>query len=236
MYLSKLVFIVTYLLFIGCGSDDNRRDTPEIQEAKSIDEAQNNLKSLSALSTIEGSFSSISSSANKMQKQGKTESYPCSKGGTVSSAFSEDAMVTTMNFHQCKEGERYIDGEMVLTYDDSRAYSKMLMKNMTLKDSDSTFSTKSFIVEDNEIEYWSIMNGDLAITSKCFTGNFNIKTLEKMYLLESSDYVETGKILLNGATYTFESPNVTIELGSKSRTLSQDELEKEFNDSSKCSE
>ncbi len=82
------------------------------------------------------------------------------------------------------------------------------------------------------------IDGDLNVISQCFTGNFNVKTDEKIYdAQDGSDNAESGILELNGATYTFNNPYVTIKVDNEEKTLLQSDLEKEMNSSSSsCSE
>jgi len=236
MKIYKLTLVVVALFLVGCGSDDDKKSTSDENEAKSVSEAKNNFKSLSALSNMNKGLSSLSQNA-KMQKSSKSQTYPCSNGGTLSSSLSADETVINMVFNKCKHGNSYIDGEMVITENETTYTSKIVMNNLTVNDAGTDFFSKKFVVEDNSAEYWSTIDGDLKIGSKCFTGKFDFKTLEKMYdAQDNSDNIEKGKMVLNGATYTFNNPNVTIEAGSETKTISQAELEKEFESSTSCSQ
>jgi hypothetical protein len=233
MKLYQLTLVVASLFLIGCGSSDNKGSNSDVKEAKTVTEAENNFKSFGALSNLDRGTSSFNKNS-KMQKISKNES-PCSNGGTLS--ISSDNTILTMVFNKCKEDSVYINGEMVITENESNYNSKIVVKDLTLKEEEINFYSKKFVIEENEVEYWSTIDGDVKIDSKCFSGNFYFKTIEKMYeIQDNTDSIEKGKIVLNGATYTFNNPNVTITVGSETKTITQVELEKEFESSTSCSE
>ncbi|KIM03038.1 MAG: hypothetical protein KU29_13100 [Sulfurovum sp. FS06-10] len=107
-----------------------------------------------------------------------------------------------------------------------------------MKDSEMTMTSTHFVTEYDDIENWTTLDGDLNVISRCFTGNLNVKTNEKMYeAQDESNNTESGILELNGATYTFHNPHVTIKVGNEEKTLLQSDLEKEMNSSSSsCSE
>lgn len=223
MNIFKLSLIATSLLLIGCGSDSKSDDTPKVQ---SITEAVNNTKALNAL----GNLSKIGgANSSKMHKLSQNQTFPCSGGGTMSINTSEDETESTIVMNKCNQEGSYMDGSLIMIEKDD-GYFKMTMKNLTVKESngDKT-SAKQLIMEGNDNEYWSALDGDISIASKCFNATLDIKTLEKMYeMQDGSDGVEKGKIELNGASYTFNYPNVTIKAGSETKTMSQTELDKEM--------
>ena len=97
-------------------------------------------------------------------------------------------------------------------------------------------STHLIFKEDAQ-EHWSTMDGEMKIASQCFGGNFTFETVAKMYeAQDGSDNVESGILKMNGATYTFVNPYVTIKAGGEERTILQTELEKEMNHTNGCSE
>ena len=223
MNIFKLSLIATSLLLIGCGSDSKSDDTPKVT---TISEAVNNTKALGAVSSL-GKLNRINNS--KMQKTSLNQTVSCSGGGSMSLDMSEDGSEMSIEMNKCNQAGSFMDGELTIIEKDN-GYFKMTMKELTVKDSngDKT-SAKQLVMEGNENEYWSVIDGDMSITSKCFNADFNIKTLEKMYeMQDGSDGVEKGKIELNGASYTFNYPNVTIQVGSETKTMLQTELDKEM--------
>jgi hypothetical protein len=222
----KLSLITASLLLIGCGSDSKSDDTI------SIADATKNMKALSAV----GNLSNINTntSKSKIQKLSKNQTLSCSQGGSMSIDISEDETTVTMIMNKCKEVDSYMDGHLNLINQDN-GYFKMEMSNITFKNDKETTSAQKLIIEGNDNEYWSKIDGDMSFISQCFTGTFNIKTLEKIYeMQDGSDGVEKGKIELNGATYTFNYPNVTIKAGSETKTMLQSELDKEMESSTTC--
>lgn len=223
MNIFKLSLITTSLLLIGCGSDSKSDDTPK---ATTITEAVNNTKALNAL----GNLSKINSvNSSKMQKLSQNQTFPCSGGGTMSIKTSEDETESTIVMDECNQDNSFINGSFTMIEKDN-GYFKMTMKNLTVKESngDKTIA-KELVMEGNDNEYWSAINGDISISSQCFNATLDIKTLEKMYeMQDDSDGVEKGKIELNGASYTFNYPNVTIKAGSETKTMLQTELDKEM--------
>jgi hypothetical protein len=225
----KLSLITASLLLIGCGSDSKNDNTPQ---ATNISDATNNMKALSAIGNL--SEINLNTSTSKMQKLSKNQTFSCSKGGSLSMDNSEDGTATIMVMDKCTEVDSYMDGNLKIIEQDN-GYYKMEMSNVTIKNNGETTSAKKLIIEGNDNEYWSKIDGDMSFVSQCFTGEFNIKTLEKIYeMQDGSDGVEKGKIELNGATYTFNYPNVTIKAGSENKTMLQSELDKEMESSTRC--
>jgi len=227
----KLSIIATSLLLIGCGSDSKSDNNSP--KATNISDATSNMKALGAIDNL--SNIKTNSSISKIQKLSKTQNFPCSGGGTISMEATEDEKTMSITMDKCTEPDSFIDGSMILIEQDN-GYYKMEMSDLTVKDSngDKT-SAKHFVMEGNDNEYWSKIDGDISFVSKCFTGTFNIKTLEKMYeMQDGSDGLEKGKIELNGATYDFNYPNVTIKAGSETKTMLQSELDKEMEESTTC--
>jgi len=84
-------------------------------------------------------------------------------------------------------------------------------------------------LQETVSESWGTIDGDMAIESKCFRGKYTLETVEK--LVEASDGTEntqSGILKINGATYTFENPHVSIKVGDEETTVLQSELEKEL--------
>ncbi len=229
MNIFKLSLIAISLLLIGCGSDSKSDDTPK---ATTITEAVNNTKALSAIKNL--SKLNINNTS-KMQKLYKNQTVSCSGGGSMLVNASEDGSEISIEMNKCNESGSYMDGKLAIIEKDN-GYFKMTMKNLTVKESNGdTTSAKQLVMEGNDNEYWSAIDGDMSITSKCFNAKLDIKTLEKIYeMQDGSDGVEKGKIELNGASYTFNYPNVTIQAGSKTKTMLQTELDKEMESSTTC--
>lgn len=226
----KLSILATSILLIGCG-DDSKNDT--VTKARTIEDATKNMKALNAI----GNLSKFdNNNINKIQNLSKEKSFPCAKGGNMSIDISEDSTQSTIIMDECKQNDNsYIDGKFEVVEKDN-GYSKTIITNYTLKDSNGEeFSTPKLIIEENDNEYWSTIDGDLKIRTKCFNGSFNIKTLEKMYdMKDGSDGVREGKIELNGATYDFSYPNVTIKTAGNTKTMTQEELDKEMTSATNC--
>lgn len=231
----KLSLVTVSLLLVGCGSD-SKNDNNSGNKATTIEEAETNIKSMGAIGNVGTTINHVNNNNSKMQKLSKAEKQSCSQGGDTSWDVSEDNTIIKITMNKCKEPSFYIDGSMSINEQDN-GYFKMEMNNLTMKsDGENTYS-KHFIIEGNDNEYWTTMNGDMSLVSKCFSGNFNFKTLEKMYeTQDGSDAVEKGKIELNGATYDFNYPNVTIKAGSESKTMLQSELNEEMESATTCEE
>ena len=226
----KLPLLATSLLLIGCGSSDKANS--DIKQATTIEKAKENVKSLGAIGNFEKAFSSFQSS--KMAKIPEAQNIQCEKSGTLSIEISENQQVTTITMKECQNRDEYINGVLTITeYDDNRG--KFEMDNLTIKDNELTLTAKNFIEVYNDSEGWNTLNGNLDIASKCFTGSFAFKTLEKLIDAKGdTDTLESGKIELNGAVYTFNNPNVTITAGSETVTMLQSELEKKFENTTEC--
>jgi len=86
--------------------------------------------------------------------------------------------------------------------------------------------------KDTSNESWSTIDGIVSVESKCTTGTYTFETVEKLVdATDGSDNIESGILKLNGATYTFENPYVTIKAGSQEETIKQSELEKRMSTS-----
>ena len=228
----KLSLITASLLLVGCGgsSDDSGSDAPE---ATSIEKAEENFK---AFGGAISSSQELRNQNTKMKQLQKSESGNCDKGGSFSVNASDDGSNISMSFNSCKFEDTYLNGAMtIVEYDDY--HYKVEMANLTMKDSEEEIYFKSLVLEENELEYWSTIDGSIDITSKCFTGKYNIATLEKMVeAQDASDNLESGKVKLNGALYTFNNPNVTIQVGGKTKTITQTELDEQMQSETTCKE
>ncbi|HHD81983.1 MAG TPA: hypothetical protein ENK94_02200 [Campylobacterales bacterium] len=136
-------------------------------------------------------------------------------------------------------GEQYMDLTMKVV-EEASIYSMTMngvinqtttageINNMTITD----FKIKG---KDTSDESWTTIDGKMAFETKCITGTYTFETVEKLVdAKDGSDNLESGILKLNGATYTFENPNVTIEAGSESETILQSELEKRMESADSC--
>jgi len=233
--LAPLFIGSTLLIFTACGGNSSKEDKPKVERVKNISEAKENYKALGAFSSVNSSINSISTtSSTKLQK---TQSNNCTNGGSATFNYVESSNSVTLTFSSCKEENTLIDGTMIMIQSDDEIHTKIQFKNLTMDDGKTKITSNSLIFEDDSNEHWSTMDGDLGVVSKCFSGNFDFETVAKLYeAQDGSDNLESGILKLNGATYTFANPYVTIKAGSEERTILQSELEKEMNDSNGCSE
>ncbi len=89
-----------------------------------------------------------------------------------------------------------------------------------------SFSNFVSTSKDTVDESWSTIDGTINLESKCTTGTYTFQTIEKLVeAKDANDNLESGILKLNGATYTFENPQVTITAGTESETILQSELE-----------
>jgi len=137
-------------------------------------------------------------------------------GGTqymdIKMKFSEENSISTISF----------DGVVNQTTTSGET-NNMSMTNMVFKH------------QETSVESWTTIDGKMALESKCVTGVYDFKTVEKLIeARDGSENTESGILILNGATYTFENPHVTIEAGSESETMLQSELERRMELSNTC--
>ena len=223
------------LLLVGCGGSDSKKSNTEDEpQVTTLEDSQKDIKSLTALSNIKKAFSALSS--NPSSKSAKVETLNCSTSGTISFNSSEGSDTNKIMMNKCQNKDLYMDGELSITqYNEYHA--KIEMKNFTIKDKEMTVIAKSFITEDNSLDHWYTLDGDMSIASKCFTGNFNMNTLERLVdAQDNTENIESGKIELNKVTYSFENPYVTLTAGSESKTMLQSELDKELTTETACEE
>lgn len=219
------------LLIVNCGGSSSDSSTPALTKIETVEEAKSNFKALSAL----GELSNINTESSKSEKSFsfKTTSGKCDSG-TVSITETETEFRITAN--SCSIGSVYIDGsisEVELT----GGTVKFSMSNLSMKNNGTELKTSSFVIIENEREYWSTIDGDMSVVSKCFSGNYDFKTISKIYdAQDGSDNAESGTLELNGVRYTFSNPYVTIKTATEEETILQSELEKRMNTSSTCSE
>jgi hypothetical protein len=230
----KLSFIATaMLLVVGCGGGGSS-STSEVTKVETLEDAKSSFQALSALDSMDGLSSQVTS--NKLQKtsSSKAQSASCDNGGTVS--INVEGSSTSIVANKCAYGNYYMDGTLNMT-DLSDGSEKFTMSNMTTKDGKIDMYISQMVFVDNESEHWSTMDGDIKIVSKCFSGTYKFETVEKIYeAQDDTDNVESGVIDLNGARYTFNNPTVTIKVGDKEETILQSDLEKKMNNTLTCSE
>ena len=230
----KLSFVATaMLLLVGCGGGGST-STPEATKVETIDDAKSSFQSLSALDSKDRLINQINSEKLQKTSFSKPESYNCDNGGTISIESNGNSFSMVAN--QCKYDSYYINGTVNST-ELSDGSEKLTMSNLTMKDGEIDMTASQMVIVENESEFWSTIDGDIQIVSKCFSGNYNFKTIEKIYdAQDGSDNIERGVLELNGARYTFDNPNVTIKVGDSEETISQSELEKRMNNTTTCSE
>jgi len=226
----KLSLVTLAILISGCGGDSTNNTPPSENEheVKSVAEAE---KNLNVYSNMEGISSNLlmdgnSKVFNKVTNQ-KTNTVNCSGGGTITINFSEDMKTFNYTFNNCKNDSTLMDGKMSVT-NLSNNTEKLIFENLTVNDVgikehlNLTMTNKETVGES-----WTILDGTVTVESKCITGTYTFETIEKLVdATDGSDYTQSGIFKLNGATYTFENPYVTIKVGSKEETIKQSELEK----------
>ena len=132
-----------------------------------------------------------------------------------------------------EEGRRYMNLTINLNKDSSRQIDTITLNGIVNQRSKSgeknNIAFTNFIIKEKETvnESWTTLNGMVAIESKCTTGTYRLETIEKLVdATDGSDHTESGILKINGATYTFENPYVTIKAGTQEETIKQSELEK----------
>jgi len=106
-------------------------------------------------------------------------------------------------------------------------------KDITSEVNNISFNDFIIVEKDTYGESWFTMDGVMSVESKCVTGRYQFKTLEKLVeTQDDSDNIEMGILEINEARYHFENPYVTITVGGDERTVLQRELEAEMNSSS----
>jgi len=137
-------------------------------------------------------------------------------------------------------GEQYMDLTMKQTY---KNQIKTIFMNGQINQKSSAgeinnIKMSNMTIAEKEVssDSWSTINGGLDIVSKCFSGKYNFKTIEKLVdAQDGTDNIESGILELNDATYTFENPYVTIKAINEEKTMLQSKFEKEIeNSASTC--
>ena len=221
----------TIITFNACGGGSNGGETSTsgLTQITTVDDAKNNFQALSAMDSLNGTSNSLN---NKTSKYNKTNSANCNNGGSIS--VTEEGSNMNIVANNCKNGSYYMNGNFTIT-ESSNGTEKIIMSNITIKDQEIEFSSKNLTLVTNDSEHWSKMDGDMYITSKCFSGKYNLETIQKIYdAQDGSDNEESGIVKLNGATYIFNNPYVTIKIGDKEETILQSELEKQMNKTTTC--
>jgi len=217
------------LLIVNCGGGGSDSSAPALTKIETVEEAKSNFKALTAL----GGFDDIDSSKSEKAFSFKTNSGSCDSG-TVSVTETENKFILVAN--GCTIGSTYMDGTISET-ELSDGTVNLTMSNLTMKNDGTELKTSSFVIVENESEYWSTMDGDIKVTAKCFSGNYDFKTISKVYdAQDGTDNAESGIFELNGARYTFSNPYVTIKTATEEETILQSELEKRMNNSTTCTE
>jgi hypothetical protein len=130
-------------------------------------------------------------------------------------------------------GEGYIDMEMKASYSNNIYTSEMNGEiRQTINGNVESMSASNLIIQekDTDLESWYTVNGNLAFVSSCYTGSYELKTVENLVdATDGSDNTESGVLEINGATYSFDNPYVTIKAGSEEETILQSELEQDLN-------
>ena len=97
-----------------------------------------------------------------------------------------------------------------------------LSSNATYKYAYQNFHT---IKKTTTEGYQTSLDGTMIVSTPCTSGVYNINTLSPLVYTGYSDYIDSGVLKINNATYTFYSPDVTIELDNGTTdTVSQDSL------------
>jgi len=136
-----------------------------------------------------------------------------------------------------EDGTQYMNLTMKINEESSTqidTFSIDGIVNQTSKSGEkNNIEFKHFVLKDKNQdkvtsnESWTTQDGTVVVESKCTTGTYTFKTIEKLVnTKDKSDNIESGILKINDATYTFENPYVTIKVGSKEETIKQSELEK----------
>ena len=223
----------TLLLFAACGGGSSSDGGTAETEVKTIEQAKYSFQALSGTNSFDGFGEALNN--NKAQKitSNKTTTHQCDTGNI---SITEET--STFNFvaNKCQIGTYYLNGS-ISEVELSDGSQQTTMSNLTMKDGEIEISANQLIFVENSTAYWSTMDGDMNIISKCFSGNYNFETIEKIYdAQDGSENAESGILKLNGVTYTFSNPYVTIKTATEEKTILQSELEKRMSNTTTCSE
>lgn len=155
---------------------------------------------------------------------------------------SQNYNVDIKNFtHQDSDGEEFINA-IVNIQDESNSKHKDLIINGIYKEKEvSALNYTTLNLQDMHVikdestasKSWTTLNGFVDLNSSCLVGQFQVKTVEKLINLDRKEgTVDSGILEVNGVTYTFEKPYVTIKLNDEETTLLQTEV---LNSTKSCS-
>jgi len=232
--LTLSVVCSTLLLLTACGGGSSSdKETPTPTKITTVSQAKSSFKALSATNSFDSFKNALNSNNKQKVTLNKTTTQACDSG---SLSVTEEG--TTFNFvaNQCRVNNYYVNGS-INAVQLSNGSMKLSMNNLTMKDGEIEISANQLIFVENSTAYWSTIDGDIKIVSKCFSGSFNLTTLEKIYdAQDGSDNAESGILKMNGVTYTFNNPYVTIKTATEEETILQSELEKRMSNTTTCSE
>jgi hypothetical protein len=134
-------------------------------------------------------------------------------------------------------GEEYINITMVQSKSNDITTIKFDgVINETAKNkevSNMSFDNMVITNKDTYSESWSTIDGGINLKSKCVTGNYQFTTKEKLVdAKDRTDNLESGILDINGATYTFENPYVTVKTATEEKTMLQSKLTEEMESNS----
>jgi len=162
--------------------------------------------------------------------------------GTIKMYYEDEnhGMITFSNYTEKDiDKEEYLDIVMKWNEDNNIEKTEIngIIKQTSKEDGINNISFKNMIITEKDTynESWININGGIGLESKCTTGNYQFKTIEKLVeAKDGTENTESGILNINGATYTFNNPYVTIKTSTEEKTLLQSELEKEMESSNSC--
>lgn len=137
-------------------------------------------------------------------------------------------------------GTQYMNLTYKISKDDNDVTTLLIDGEVkqTLKSGEvNNISYSNFTVAEKKTysESWATIDGTISLETKCTTGTYVFETVEKLVAAKDrSNNTESGILKLNGATYTYENPYVTIEVKGKSETILQSELKKRMEQHNNC--
>ncbi len=139
-------------------------------------------------------------------------------------------------------GERKVNYKMDIEILENSA---TLLSNGTVKLINSKNETFTKVIDNiswklstlNNDMFWTF-NGKVSFDSKCFTGTYNVQTVEDITVrnYKSNSSISSGILKVNTATYTYEDPYVTIETEGETKIILQSEVKREKSPDYTCSE